>query len=202
MIEVQLVKSQLNNVLAIIGALTGVTGLFISLYVLYKERIRIFIYHPKECEDYVGFNIIYTDDYLDDCFDERKSNYIPYILQIWLQIINQSKTNTTIREMSLKIPKCKWSVLYSKTPNSYSIATKYTVDANDNIDVKQSYHFDNTKPPLKLEPYGVIEGYFVFQNLEFIRDTPFKATLKIKTAQKTTRHKIIINPVHPTKIDS
>ncbi len=189
----------LNNILGIIGALTGFCGLCISIYVLHKEKIKLVVFHPANAKhsSHVGFNMSYngTDDY-----GAPNYKYHPYCLLLWLRIINKSKTTTTILEMSLKVPKHKESIIYSQTSDLFDIATEYSQGAEGNVKIiSSSYREKTNKLPIALKPYTVNEGYFCFLDLEHVSQKPFKAILKIKTPQKITKHKLFIIPTHPKK---
>ena len=193
-------QSLFNNILATIGAITGLSGLCISIFLLHKERIRLDVYHPSNTDDIalVGFNRT-LNGYVSGV---PEYTYSPYAIKLWLRITNKSKSPTTILEMSLLVPNCKESILYSQTPNDYIIATNYTIDKNNKIDIKSNYHFPHpSKPPILLEPYTATEGDFFFLNLNKIDTKPFKAVIKIKTPQRISKHKIMINPIHPKKLN-
>lgn len=190
-----------NNILAIIGTITGLSGLLVSLYLLNKQKIRFVVYHPtyEDRSSYVGFNATYIgrSEYGDLNF-----LYTPYLFLIWLQITNKSSSHTTILEMSLKIPNNDESILYSRTSDDFNITNEYTVDGNGNIEVKSGYYIsDILKPPIAVESFSTIEGYFYFRNLNISSDKPITAVLKIKTPQGSSKNKIIIKPRFPTLIE-
>lgn len=194
-------QSLFNNILSVIGVLTGLAGLCVSLYVLSKERIKLEVFHPTndDASSYIGFSGIYEgqNEIGDKCV-----KYTGYLLFIWLRIVNQSKHPTTILELSVKIPKYEESILYSRTSDIYSVALKYKEDEVGNIDVKSSLYYDHAlKLPITVAHFSTIEGYFYFRDFKEIKNKTIHAVLKIKTPQGITKHKITLAPNYPTLID-
>lgn len=189
-----------NNILATIGAFTGLSGFLISLYLLHKEKLKIEVFHPTGGKDsaYLGFNGVYNGR---NDIGEQTSKYTPYMLFIWLQITNKSKSPTTILEMSLKLPSSGESILYSQTSDNYSIATTYTIDEYGEIKIKSNRHYPHVlKPPISLNTYSTVEGYFYFRDLQIAEQKPFTAILKLKTTQGIKKHSVTIKPNYPTKL--
>lgn len=192
-----LTQTLFNNILAVIGALTGIIGLIISLTLLSKEKLKLTIIHPtnEPYSAYAGFNGVEIGK---DNYGEPISFYTPYVFFIYLQISNSSKLSTTILDMSLKIHGCDESILNKRTSDNYSITATYSSDEHDNIFVNSCYGLsDITKPPISIDSYSAIEGYFFFRDLKLDKRKSYNATLKVKTTQGIEKIKIVIKPKFP-----
>lgn len=189
-----------NNILAVIGIVTGLSGLSISLFLLNKERLEFHLIHPTKDDDVclVGFNGI-PDGFLNGC---QITRYSKYMLLVWLQITNKSKTPSTILEMTLTVDKKNKSTLNSRTSLDYTIPVTYSLDDNDNLNVISGYGFykSTLKLPVYIEPYSTIEGHFCFRDLNFDDQDCFSAKIKIKTPQGYRNFKVTLNPEYPTLI--
>lgn len=192
-------QSLLTNTLSIVGAITGLIGMFISIFVLHKEKIQLEIMHPLNTKHScrVGFN----KQLIDYASGIPNYSYYPYMLLIWMQITNKSKSPTTILEITLKLPNGIKSTLYSQTSNNYSLASKYSKNTDGCIKIISSWSFAETKLPIPFNPYSTTEGYFQFLNLDTLPNSPFKAILLIKTSQRIIKKRIKLTPTYPEYIE-
>lgn len=186
-----------NNILSVIGALTGIVGLVISLILLSKEKLKLTIIHPtnEPYSAYAGFNGVEIEK---DTYGDPISFYTPYVFFVYIQISNSSKLSTTILEMSLKIDGCDESILNKRTSDNYSITATYNSDKHGNIFVNNSYELNNIiKLPISIDSYSAIEGFFFFRDLRLDKRKSYNATLKLITTQGTKKIKIVITPEFP-----
>ncbi|SHO46787.1 hypothetical protein [Anaerocolumna xylanovorans] len=187
-----------NNILASLGAITGISGLVISLFLLVKERLKFLVIHPvnESASSFMGFNGI---DVGQNDFGDEISLYTPYLLFAWLQIVNKSKTNTTILKMSIRINDSE-SVLYNRTSDNFSVAASYKQDEYDNIFVESSYGYKHINLPIEISSFSSVEGYFFFRDLNVEKSESYKAILKIYTPQGIRNHKLVVKPQFPELI--
>lgn len=193
-------QAVLNNIIAIVGMLTGIAGFGLSLFVIFRDRVKLKVCHPDiDSSSLVAFNLEHAGQ---DEWGNEVSRATGHIVALWLQIANASNSPTTILEMALRIDDQE-SILHNKSPDYPLIAVSYSVDENDEIDIGSSRRLggDIIKPVFKLEPYSAVEGYFVFTNLSYLSETEYKVQLAIRTTQRIIKTNFTIHPCYPKLIE-
>ena len=192
-----MVKLNFDNIISLVGAFTGISGFLISLFVLNRESLKLDLIHPTDQPkmSFVGLNYEYNGK--QNSYGDLISDYTEQMLLIWLQITNKSKAPITIIEFVINLTNSKTSTLHSRTSQRFTIPVSYYVDENNQINTIGSIPLKSLTPPLKIDPYAAIEGYFSFNDLNIDQADTIKAKILVKTTRGTKKFSITLKPVYP-----
>ncbi|MDT8902887.1 hypothetical protein [Anaeroselena agilis] len=186
-------------VVAIIGALTGVAGLFLHFWRFFQERPTINLYQPTGEK---GQAITcFPEDPEEMIYDSEgevvhRPDISKYCFWLWIRITNTSERPLTFLEFTLLLPDVE-----PLTFDSDTYAPKYAEQViqmhSDSYTVYEGCRVEPLIQPIfSLDPYKAIEGYIHFGPVD--SDKLYNISqgkLKLITTRRTFTQSIRINPI-------
>ena len=171
---------ELNTFAAYLGAFTGTTSFVITIYNFYTSRPKYKLSFPCKAT-FLNFS---NPLKVTDLFKESGRIFI------FTRIENQSSMPVTITEYNLKLPNSNEEIF----SNSTSKATEKYYLENDQAERFIDIGNNQLLPPLKIEPYGAVEGFILFPILEIISNEIIRAELTVCTTRTKIKSVVLLHP--------
>lgn len=172
----------ITNIISLLALIVAFYGAILSTILFFKEKLNLKLYYLNS--NYFFFSkkdeVFCEDGYMVDRYYKNL-----YSLAIKVRISNNSKTSTTINEFLLNK---SFKLELSSNPDSL-IPTSFSKCGN--YLTYETYEKVNLlKPLISLKPYGSLEGFLIFENINKI---PSKIKISINTVQKNKSFNLKLN---------
>lgn len=175
--------------ISLIGCFTGISGLLISLYTLFRERFRL--------------KIVFSDT--ENWFFPRLKEYETYRTDLQaivrFNLINRSAHPISIYDLDIKFN--NKFLRYEQYPNNrLKLLTLYETEFPNreeyrSIPMDKQHHF-----PIRLNSHETYEAFLFIAYFPDVDKTEQKVSFTFKTTKRTVRTYCKINPLFPRKISS
>lgn len=136
-----------------------------------------------------------------NCYGETNYDYRNAAIIVWLRIMNKSKNPASVIEISATTSNGEKSVYNSNTPfHHLPVTYKLKQGRLEGVSYGGYPPKDFIKPIFDLAPYQAVEGYCMFLDIAYEFKQNDQLTITVKTTQKTSKHKIKINPKFPSNV--
>lgn len=173
-------KLSSTDIIAIIGCITGVSGLLITFFQFFNERQRLKIVCENDASVY--FDKFQTFSHYG-CDKQGIARFI---------LINKSRLPITIYKIDVHTNKTRVPI-DDKFPTHPQIVinadelglNQYVIDVSSQL-----------KGPIKLQPFESVYGYFFLSFLPKSSDEIYNLKFKFYTSRRNKRKNILVKPIN------
>lgn len=176
-------------IISLIGCFTGISGLLISLYTLFRERFRL--------------KIVFADT--ENWFFPRLKEYDTYRTDLQaivrFNLINRSAQPISIYDLEIKLNDTPLRYEHYTNDNIHLLKLYETTFPNRkqycNIPMDRQHHF-----PIRLNAHETYEAFLFIAYFPDVKDIAQNVSFTFKTTKRTVKTTCKITPFFPRKISS